>query len=106
LPAVWLLSTLPYVTPDAAAKSRGAAQAGIPQSALATLWTLAILVAVITWGGTTPTRAAVLLVSGVLVALVCGRRFHQRVGGVTGDLLGSTVVVSECVMWLAVGVVS
>jgi adenosylcobinamide-GDP ribazoletransferase len=94
---VWLLSALTYVTPEATAKSTGVAQAGARQSILASLWMLCVL-ALTTSGLELAAIAGVALA----VAMACGVRFQQRVGGVTGDLAGSTVVLSECAMWLAV----
>ena len=40
-------------------------------------------------------------VACVVVASVCGYRFHVRAGGITGDFLGATEQVSECTLLLA-----
>jgi len=100
-PAVWLLAALPYVTPEPSAKSSAVARTGAWQIAVATAWTVCILALT-----TRAIELAALLATALLVTIYCGRTFHRRVRGVTGDLLGSTVVFSECAMWLVVLLVS
>lgn len=100
LPPVWLLGALPYVTSDAAARSRQVARAGPGQLLLATLLGLSLLGGLVALQRLGATTALALLAAAALVALVCGQRFHARAGGLTGDFLGATEQVEECALLL------
>ncbi len=97
---VWLMVALPYVTMDAAARSRTVARAAWPQAVGATLWPVLLVVALVWYGGLPSSAALTLALVSAAVTLVCGWRFHVRAGGVTGDFLGATQQVSECALLL------
>ncbi len=94
-----LMRALPYVTEDANAKSKHMARAGVLQVLTATGTTLLCGVFAVLHH-IEALRVAAMLVSGVLVALLLGFRFARRLGGITGDFLGATQQVSECVFWV------
>jgi adenosylcobinamide-GDP ribazoletransferase len=100
-PPIWMMVALPYVTSDAAAKSRLVTRAGAAQALVATAWpALAIAVAVAQRWLSLP-EAAAMLACIAAVALLCAQRFHARAGGITGDFLGATQQVGECAALLA-----
>ncbi len=100
-PPIWMMVAMPYVTADAAAKSRLVARAGAAQALVATAWpTLAIAVAV-TQRWLSINEAAAMLAGTAAVTLICAQRFHARAGGITGDFLGATQQVCECAALLA-----
>lgn len=108
-PPVWLLAALPYVTPessDARAKSAAVAKAGLPQAVIATLWPIAFLAALVSVRALCPSHVIAVAVAGAASSLICGWRFHARLGGVTGDLLGAAEQFSECAMLLAIALVA
>jgi adenosylcobinamide-GDP ribazoletransferase len=93
-PAVLLLFCLPYVTP-AGGKSGHVTRPGLPQLLVAVSWVV-ILSLVLLWTSALPIHAvACLLGAAGLVALVLGRRFRTRAGGLTGDFLGATEQFAE-----------
>ncbi len=94
-----LMRTLPYVTEAANAKSKHMTRAGLPQVLTATVTSLGLGALAMSLS-IDPLRIAALFLSGLLVALVLGYRFHRRMGGITGDFLGATQQVSECVFWV------
>jgi adenosylcobinamide-GDP ribazoletransferase len=104
LPPVWLLGALPYVTSDQAARSKPVVQAGPGQLLVASLQGLLLLAALFALGRLGAAEAAALLGAGGLVALVCGRRFQLRAGGLTGDFLGATEQVGECALLLVLAI--
>lgn len=98
--AVWLMVALPYATDDVYAKSRRMMRAGRPQALLASAWPLAALVAALAYG---TLAAAPVLAMAVAVAAMTGWlgwRFVRRVGGVTGDFLGTTQQVCAVLIQL------
>lgn len=95
VPPIWLMRALPYVTSDAAARSRLVARPGDAQVLLATLCGGLVIVAAVGSALLTTTQGAALLLVGLAVALVGGWRFVVRVGGITGDFLGATQQVVE-----------
>ena len=90
LPPIWLMRVLPYVTNDAASRSRLVARAQSPQVLVATLWALFAVGAALALDHIAPAEALLMLVVSALVAAFCGYRFHVRAGGLTGDFLGAT----------------
>ena len=92
---VCLMRALPYVTPPDAAKSGRAAQAGTPQLVVAVIWMLLVLLLVGPWQG------AGIVGAGAVVVAICAWRYHARLGGVTGDLLGAAEQIAECAMFFA-----
>jgi adenosylcobinamide-GDP ribazoletransferase len=94
-----LMRALPYVTEDDNAKSKHMARAGGWQLLTATVTTLLCGVFAVLHD-VEAQRVAAVLVAGVLVAVLLGFRFARRLGGITGDFLGATQQVSECVFWV------
>lgn len=98
---VWLLLSQPYVNERPDAKSQGM---------FATRWVH--LATALGWGSIAAGLAvgagwlsALAVIVGALAPLatsvVLGRHFRQRIGGVTGDLLGMAEQVAEAASWLA-----
>lgn len=92
---IWLMATLPYVTDDKTAKSRGVLQGGYAQAAVAALWAAVLL------GGSFAVRLLTLpsigglVIAMILVGTVTGWRYSRRAGGITGDFLGATEQLGE-----------
>lgn len=100
VPPVWLMVALPYVSgPDS--KSRSVVKSAPAQALWATLWPVLLLTASSVWGLITRTQLAGVVVSSIAVTVLCGWRFWKRAGGITGDFLGATQQVVECVALLA-----
>jgi adenosylcobinamide-GDP ribazoletransferase len=101
---VWLMAALPYVTDAEVAKSRAVVATSRAEVVVATAWVTGLGVFL----GLSRTFTVVELVvpAGVagLVALVAGRYFRARVGGITGDFLGASQQLTECGMLLALAV--
>ena len=106
VPPLWLMRALPYVTHDAAARSRLVARPGDPQVLLATGTGALVLLAAVALGLLRGDQAIALTLVGVGAAIVCGWRFAARTGGITGDFLGATQQVVEglgllALLWVA-----
>jgi adenosylcobinamide-GDP ribazoletransferase len=102
LPCVWLLATLEYVTPEAQARNSVFARSGWLQVALATGFCALLLAAMIALSAVTWKLALLLGLASSGVGLAAASYYRARLGGVTGDLLGATVPVCECVLLLAI----
>jgi adenosylcobinamide-GDP ribazoletransferase len=100
-PSIWLMLALPYVTRDAASRSRLVTRAQLPQALLASAWPLAALGWACAAGALTACEAAAMIALVAAVSVVCGLRFHARAGGITGDFLGATQQLSSCASLLA-----
>ncbi len=100
LPSVWLMVALPYVTQDAQAKSRVVTRAALPQALMASLWPVALCAGAAAAGSLSSLSIIALTGTAAAVGLLCGWRFHARVGGVTGDFLGATQQVAACALLL------
>lgn len=94
---VWLLASMKYVTPPGLARSSAIARAGAAQACLATAWTLLLAAALVGSHALSASRVAATLAGVAAVALLCGRRYANRLGGVTGDFLGATEQLGEIV---------
>jgi adenosylcobinamide-GDP ribazoletransferase len=105
-PCVWLMATLEYVTPASTARNTALAASGFTQAGVATLSSALVLVALAASGAVLPEQALAMVAACVAVGLLAGWRYRVRVGGVTGDLLGATVPISECAALLAAAFVS
>ncbi len=92
---IWLMTALPYVTPDDLARSRAVARGGLSQAIVATLWLLAVTAALFAAGVTSGGKLAAVWLALALVAAITGSRYQRRVGGVTGDFLGATEQIGE-----------
>lgn len=95
LPPVWMMVTMPYVT-GSASRSRDVIGAQVPQALVASFTAVALALWLLP-----PVQAAGAAVVAGLAALVLGWRFMRRVGGITGDFLGATQQVVECVLLCA-----
>lgn len=95
LPPVWMMLALPYVTGHAS-KSRDITRAQLPQALVATFTAAAMAV----WLLPLTQVAGAALLAGA-AAIFLGWRFMRRVGGITGDFLGATQQVVECVVLAA-----
>ena len=96
---VWLMVAMPYVS-DAAAKSRQVTRAGAAQGVLATVIGVASAGSIVVAGGAIGATAA--LAAMALATALCGWRFRERAGGVTGDFLGAAEQVNEIVILITV----
>ncbi|MDE2752057.1 MAG: adenosylcobinamide-GDP ribazoletransferase [Gemmatimonadota bacterium] len=96
---VWLMVTMPYVS-DTAAKSRQMTRAGAAQGVLATVIGAASAGGVVVAGGAISATAA--LAAMAMATALCGWRFRERAGGVTGDFLGAAEQVNEIVILTAI----
>lgn len=92
---VWPLATLPYVTPEAVARSRAVARAGRWEAVIATAWGVAVLAAAVTTTRLTAATAGIMLVTLIASTWYLGWRFLRRAGGITGDFAGAVQQVSE-----------
>lgn len=99
-PPVWLMAALPYVS-GAEAKSRKVVRSSWSQVALATAWPAALLWLAIRWGWIGAPAAFALAGASAAAAALCAARFKARAGGITGDFLGATQQVVECVACVA-----
>ncbi len=93
LPPVLLIRALPY------ARAEGLAGAMI--SDIATWHVgMAVVLATAVALGAGGVAGGMALGAALLLSLVCGRWFRRRVGGVTGDLAGATVLLTELLVLL------
>jgi adenosylcobinamide-GDP ribazoletransferase len=95
------MTALPYVTEPDGARSRDLTRAGLAQSAIATAWLGALLVALSASKQLDVRGAVIALGAAAASVLICGWRFRARTGGITGDFLGATQQISEVVLLLA-----
>ncbi|HEU4404682.1 MAG TPA: adenosylcobinamide-GDP ribazoletransferase [Polyangiaceae bacterium] len=98
-PPVVLMVALPYVTDDAASRSRLLTRAR-PRQAVAALGLAALALAGAARWGASPARLLALVVALAGASALCAWRFVARAGGLTGDFLGATEQVGECVVGL------
>jgi adenosylcobinamide-GDP ribazoletransferase len=99
---VWLMAVLPYVTP--ADTARSATLISARRSHVLVASTFALLAASgLVLGELLPWRGTLLAwLASVLVALVCGWRFHVRAGGITGDFLGATQQLTDAAILVTI----
>jgi len=92
---VWLMAALPYVTPGDSAQSSKLVTGNMVHALLASVFaTIAVCMLVV--GNLLPVQAILMsLVLSVVVAVLCGWRFHARAGGITGDFLGATQQLTD-----------
>lgn len=92
---IWLMATLPYVTDDKTAKSRGVLQGGYAQAVVAVIWAGVLLGVLFAARLITISCIGSLVVAMTLVGALTGWRYRRRVGGITGDFLGATEQLGE-----------
>jgi len=98
-PPVWLMGTLPYVTPKHTSRNP-LSGAGPAQLLLAAVWPATIAAAAVTHGLFSLSEMLALGAAAIAVATLCGWRFRVRAGGLTGDFLGATEQLCECAFLL------
>ncbi len=96
---VWLMALLPYVSGEGAKGSSVAKGGGLPQSLVASLWTLGGFGICNAVGIGLPLLVAT-AVATVVVTMLLASWFRARAGGITGDFLGATQQVTEVVLLL------
>jgi len=95
---VWLMAVLPYVTPAGEARFSQVANVGRVHACLASAFA-AIALGLLVAGKLLPVQAVLVsLLLSVIVAVLCGWRFHARAGGITGDFLGATQQVTDALI--------
>jgi len=97
------LALFPYAqNPHGQSKSKDVAVSGWIQFGGALFWTCIILGGGWLWGLNEFSILSIVMTLGVLIVLL-GRYFMKRVGGLTGDFLGSTQQISElCILFILV----
>jgi adenosylcobinamide-GDP ribazoletransferase len=105
LPPIALMQQMPYVTSahaneDVEAKSRLVVKATRRELGTAAAWVALLVAAVCFADGVSLGRVLVMALALAGAATLLGMRFHRRAGGITGDFLGATEQVSECIVLL------
>jgi adenosylcobinamide-GDP ribazoletransferase len=94
---VWQMASLPYVTPEATARSSGVARARLAQACTGTAWAAAVGVGIAAAGYVSAARLAAMFAAMTIASLLTAWRYARRLGGITGDFLGATEQVCELV---------
>jgi adenosylcobinamide-GDP ribazoletransferase len=92
---VWLIGTIPYVTPEATSKSGDLVRGGSAPVAVASLWGALVLSLAVYFRAVSGMRAAALAVTLAVVTIASGHHYRRRAGGITGDFLGATEQLGE-----------
>jgi len=92
---VWQMALMPYVTPSGQSRSAAVAQARLPQAVVATGWALAITSVLVSCRVLPLGRALALVGATASAAVITAGIYRRRLGGVTGDFLGTTEQVGE-----------
>ena len=103
---IWLMVSMDYVTRTEAAKSRLVTRARAPQVIWATLSGGLLLGYTWHYEYISVAQVIYLIVAMLLSYAVCAWRFKVRLGGITGDFLGSAQQVSECALLIGLAWVS
>jgi adenosylcobinamide-GDP ribazoletransferase len=99
MPLVWLMTSLPYVTPAEVARSP-VSGASRPQLALASAWLALTGLWFVMSGRIGGAEVVGLAFAAVAVSLAARRWFDVRAGGLTGDFLGATEQTLEAAFLL------
>jgi adenosylcobinamide-GDP ribazoletransferase len=92
---VWMMVALPYATPAAGARSAQLMGVTVIHAVIASTFA-ALAGGLLVLGKLLPAQGVLLsLVLAVMVAVLCGWRFHARAGGITGDFLGATQQLTD-----------
>jgi adenosylcobinamide-GDP ribazoletransferase len=95
---VWMMAALPYVTPAEYARSSEMSDTSMLHALFASAWA-AVAIALLVVGKFVPLQASlVAVILAISVAMVLGWRFYRRVGGITGDFLGTTQQVTDALI--------
>ncbi len=100
---VWMMTALPYVTMDEAAKSKSVTRATVKQALWGTLVVIAIAGVLVSRRMLANYECIAVALSCCGVGVVVGWRFWVRAGGITGDFLGATQQISEIAILLVLG---
>ena len=101
--AVVLIGTLPYAGDAAAAKAKPLAQTASRGSvAVAGLWVMATVAALLMVRPGWAPAVALAIALAACGTWACGRCWRRRLGGFTGDTLGATQQVTEVLVLLGV----
>lgn len=98
LPPVWLLATVPYVTPRTTSKSAAVTRVSRPRAVLASVPPAIVLAALAASQELHAVTALTALASLGALTIAAGALFRARAGGLTGDFLGATEQASEAVI--------
>jgi adenosylcobinamide-GDP ribazoletransferase len=92
---VWMMAALPYATPAESARSSQLMGVGMIHAVIATTFA-GLAASLLILGKLLPAQAVLMsLVLAVIIAVLCGWRFHARAGGITGDFLGATQQLTD-----------
>jgi adenosylcobinamide-GDP ribazoletransferase len=93
---VVLLGLIPYATnPNAQSKSRDVARSGKIQAIVVTLLAVLISYLGIVLGWMNLSAVLIMWIGVIILTCILGWRFYKRVGGLTGDFLGTTQQLTE-----------
>jgi adenosylcobinamide-GDP ribazoletransferase len=99
--SVTLIRFLPYAGDVAHAKAKPLTQhISTAGWGVALGWALLVAVGAVAWHSAWAIAVLASIVAAAIGALVCGRWFKRRLGGVTGDTLGATQQVTELLVLL------
>jgi adenosylcobinamide-GDP ribazoletransferase len=101
LTPVWLMASLPYVTPAENARSSDVVRGQRAPAAIATCVAVAACAALWLVTAVPLVEVGGAFLACLVVAGLCGWRFAARAGGVTGDFLGATQQITEVVLLVA-----
>ena len=91
---VWQMVAQPYITQDGT-KSRDVARAGLLQALVASAWSAALIAVCCLQFGLEFKTVLIVLCSIFVATIFLSWRFQVRLGGITGDFLGTTQQVCE-----------
>ena len=103
IPPVWMMASIPYVTPSRT-RSKPLLQADFPQLKAATLFGLVLIAIFVVTGLVHIATALRLLILLIISTLWAARIFIKRTGGITGDFLGATEQLSEIVVLIVLAI--
>lgn len=98
---VWLMVSMPYASRDEAASSSNLVTARAVHAVMASGFA-SLVFAGLVFEGLLPARGMLIsLIAALVVAVLCGWRFHVRAGGLTGDFLGATQQLTDAAILVA-----
>jgi adenosylcobinamide-GDP ribazoletransferase len=98
---VWLMAVMPYVTPAETAYSSRLVNSRPTHALVASAFAL-VATAALVLGGFLPLQGTLIAMAvSLLLAAMCGWRFHVRAGGITGDFLGATQQLTDAAILVA-----
>ena len=98
---VVLLGVLPYADrPDGQSKSKDVARSGKIQAVVVCVFGMVISLGALQMQWVNTVNVLSMWLAVIVVTAVLGWRFHRRVGGLTGDFLGTTQQITELAILL------